>query len=464
MTAPTSRNLVTSLASAVTAALFIGIGTAAAQPEATLNKCQHTAGKEVGKYAAAVQKNAAKCLNKISTARIEDALADAADAAGACASALRKLVNTEAPTKTLAAKAEAKIEKICDPAAVDSGALHTVADVLGTGATVLGDPIGAEDLGAWCTRFGGDGGVDSIQEWVDCQIEAASLAAIQQLPAEYPNALAWLADVRGDIVALGPDQKYVDAVAALDALVAALDGDGDDDFDLGGVLLATGQTLSFGSGTDGDLQTGLARSFIDNGDGTITDTVTGLMWEKKHDTGAPFADCTDEVTGTCGNPHDVDNRYEWCADDAPENASCDNPGFLFDGPIVTIFLEQLNNRCNDDVTVACTIDSDCAVPGGPCGFAGHRDWRVPNLFELESLRNLAAAAPTVHSAFHTGCAAACALTTPGSCSCTQTGLYYSSTSRAIAIDAAWGVAFQFGESEESTKPFGNYVRAVRGGL
>lgn len=35
------------------------------------------------------------------------------------------------------------------------------------------------------------------------------------------------------------------------------------------------------AGQDGWLQKGLARSYTDNGDGTITDNKTGLMWEKK---------------------------------------------------------------------------------------------------------------------------------------------------------------------------------------
>jgi hypothetical protein len=51
-----------------------------------------------------------------------------------------------------------------------------------------------------------------------------------------------------------------------------------------------------GTGQDGDLQTGAARSYTDNGDGTITDNTTGLMWEK----------ITDD-----GSIHDVNNVYTW---------------------------------------------------------------------------------------------------------------------------------------------------------
>jgi len=43
----------------------------------------------------------------------------------------------------------------------------------------------------------------------------------------------------------------------------------------GGRLPATGQTTSYGPGSDGAVQAGAARSFTDNDDGTITDNLTG---------------------------------------------------------------------------------------------------------------------------------------------------------------------------------------------
>lgn len=44
----------------------------------------------------------------------------------------------------------------------------------------------------------------------------------------------------------------------------------------------TGQTVSYASGDDGDLQMGIAwpvPRFVDNSDGTVTDRLTGLMWD-----------------------------------------------------------------------------------------------------------------------------------------------------------------------------------------
>lgn len=61
-------------------------------------------------------------------------------------------------------------------------------------------------------------------------------------------------------------------------------------------LPKSGQTTSYGPGSDGAVQAGRALSYTDNGDGTITDNVTGLMWEKKDDS---------------GGIHDKDNDYTW---------------------------------------------------------------------------------------------------------------------------------------------------------
>jgi hypothetical protein len=100
----------------------------------------------------------------------------------------------------------------------------------------------------------------------------------------------------------------------------------------------TGQTMSYRTGDDGDLEKGVASPsprFTDHGNGTVTDNRNGLMWVK-----APHT--------LSGNT----NRQSW--------------GNAVD------FCNGLTH-------------------------AGQSDWRLPNRFELESLLDLSCYAPTLPS-------------------------------------------------------------------
>lgn len=159
-----------------------------------------------------------------------------------------------------------------------------------------------------------------------------------------------------------------------------------------------------GTEQDGDLLKGAPHSFTDNGDGTITDHTTGLMWEKLSDD---------------NTIHDWNNGYTWSA-------------------AFTIKVATLNSS----------------------NFAGHNDWRVPNQPELYSLVNFGAANPAIFSAFNMACAPGCSVTT---CSCTQPDYYWSSTTLIAAPNFAWEVAYLAGATYAYDKSSSMYVRAVRGG-
>jgi hypothetical protein len=182
-----------------------------------------------------------------------------------------------------------------------------------------------------------------------------------------------------------------------------------------GQRIKTGQTTCFDAtgtavacpagGQDGGLQKGLSRSYADNGDGTITDTRTGLTWEKLSDD---------------GTIHDWDNTYSWAT--------------AFSGKVAT-----LNST----------------------GFAGHTDWRLPNVNELQSLIDYGTTNPAVSSAFNSGCVPGCTVAT---CSCTRSASYWPSTSSQSSPTLAWTVFFGsglVGNSTKSTSTF--FARAVRGG-
>ncbi|HTQ79790.1 MAG TPA: DUF1566 domain-containing protein, partial [Thermoanaerobaculia bacterium] len=188
---------------------------------------------------------------------------------------------------------------------------------------------------------------------------------------------------------------------------------------------ATGQTTSYPSDKndhitgpvavpdDGALQAGATLSYTDNGDGTVTDNNTGLMWEKKSDD---------------GGLHDKDNGYAWTST----------------GSVDTVWdwLDRIN-------------------AAGGTGFAGYNDWRIPNIKELQSLVNFESAAPMTSSAFKNNCVAGATVLTG---SCTLTSNYWSSTTWPGSPSMAAGVNFYDGTLTPYDKTTSPHVRAVRGGL
>lgn len=106
------------------------------------------------------------------------------------------------------------------------------------------------------------------------------------------------------------------------------------------ILPGTGQVASYASGDDGSLKKGAVfpdARFTDNGDGTVSDHLTGLVWLR--------------------------------------NAGCFSP---------TLFADALSDA-NQLATGACGL-SDGSKPG---------DWRLPNLNELESMIDVSQSNPAL---------------------------------------------------------------------
>ncbi|MGH8864148.1 MAG: DUF1566 domain-containing protein [Burkholderiales bacterium] len=119
--------------------------------------------------------------------------------------------------------------------------------------------------------------------------------------------------------------------------------------------------------------------------------------------------------------------------------------------------------CKNDETVDCSVKADCVAAGvgGKCGFAGKRDWRVPNVKELQSILNYGTFGPAVSTAFNTNCV-------PGvnvqNGSCTSVADHYWSSTTLVDITAlAWLFHFGRGEVANGNKTVDFRVRAVRGG-
>lgn len=452
------------------------------QAERSVEKCSKEVTKRTSKYQSTLVKRYAKCFLKISKELIKDNEATLDGIAKSCASQLRKIVNTEKPTKTEEEKARSKMDKRCEPALN----AHTKDDILSQTPMGVSQGIEAKNLDSWCVNFGGDGALDNVDEWIECQIRAAECQAYQQLGTQFPRLLEWLPDAATAIGNLGGDQKFLDAVQALTDLEDALDGNDDLVMDLncgpgitdcgndvvdvdeqcdgsnldgescislgfanGGTLTClgncaynlsgcfsgswpkTGQEATFQAGDDGEIEAGPEFAYIDNGDGTITDGNTGLLWEKK---------------GDDDGMHDKNLSFNW------------NDAF-------DIHIDRLNNFCDgfegDPVSLtACTSDADCTGIGNEmCGHGGYQDWRLPNRHELQSIVHAGNATPAIDTIFNDNCLLNCDVL---SCSCTVDTSYWTSTTHATSSNQAWRIVFEQGRSNTQAKTTTNHVRGVRG--
>ncbi|MGH7799939.1 MAG: DUF1566 domain-containing protein [Thermodesulfobacteriota bacterium] len=141
-------------------------------------------------------------------------------------------------------------------------------------------------------------------------------------------------------------------------------------------------------------------NYEDNGDGTFTDCNTKYMWEKKDQS---------------GGVHDVDKTYIWSDSGSAPDGSVANGG-----------------------------------PGGSCGFAGFRDWCIPNVKKLQSI---------VDYSTCVGCnGGTAASSVPG---LTASSIYWSATTNAGSSIGAWVVNFFSGNVNNSIKTGFVSARAVR---
>ena len=146
-------------------------------------------------------------------------------------------------------------------------------------------------------------------------------------------------------------------------------------------------------GQDGFYATGCPSEgrFVDNGDRTVTDNCTGLMWQQ--DTADVNGD------GRTGDGHDF--ATSWCG----ALAYCEN-----------------------------------------LSFAGHNDWRSPNVRELQSIVDYGRFNPVIDQVFGA-----------------LTSFYWSSSSFAGYPYSAWGISFGDGYVSPLDNDDLFYVRAVRSG-
>jgi hypothetical protein len=137
---------------------------------------------------------------------------------------------------------------------------------------------------------------------------------------------------------------------------------------------------------------------VDDGDGTITDTATSLIWRQ-------------------------------CSEGQANDTSCT-------GSALTYTWQQ-----------ALQIPQTLNTSGG---FAGHTDWRLPNLKELRSIVEEACYSPSINSTRFPN---------------TPSSNFWSASANAKHSGNAWYVDFDHGFSNDygSYRRYGRHVRLVRGG-
>lgn len=183
-----------------------------------------------------------------------------------------------------------------------------------------------------------------------------------------------------------------------------------------------GGTLACGTGCTFDTSKCFADRFVDNGDGTITDHQTGLMWQKQ--LGGTSWEFDSQGVGNCRNC--VNDYYTWTV-------------------AMSEWLSALNGRTNNQNTQP--------------GYAGYSDWRLPTIVELKTILDTSAggcgggSGPCVNAIFN------------DSDSFTAAYFYWSSTSIDSYPHLAWVVGFGNGVAGGGGKSANaDHVRAVRGGL
>jgi len=213
------------IAAGVLSAIVLCVSGAFGQTERSLSACQKAVAKESSKYIQVVAATIDGCMNRMSAEVLQgqDTAAAATKAAKRCVSALRKLANSDDPSKQISNQFDTRLGMKCDPTA-NPKLSHAESDTYTIGASTLS----AANQNQFCQTFGGDGSIDSFAEWRDCLRAAAHCQALQTAATSWPRLLEYLAALRTAIAALPATTKTADALGALQAIESAVEGPTDD--------------------------------------------------------------------------------------------------------------------------------------------------------------------------------------------------------------------------------------------
>ena len=268
----------------------------------------------------------------------------------------------------------------------------------------------------------------------------------------------------------------------------------------------TGQTASYAAGDNGTHADINPMNFADLGDGTVSDKVTGLMWQKQDsgeamnwylavpycaglslgghkgwrlpselelqgivNYGTFFPAITSAVfPGTQSASYFSSTVYEpapsfawlipfydatvlWGYQSAPGYARCVRLG----APDVQSFNDNSDGTITDNVTGVMWQKQDDAITrnwGSAVSYcsslalANHRDWRLPTIKELNSISDFTTSNPAINTTYFPA---------------TAPVFYWSSTSYAYATTSGWGVAAYDGSVYNNDKSYPGKARCAR---
>jgi hypothetical protein len=178
-----------------------------------------------------------------------------------------------------------------------------------------------------------------------------------------------------------------------------------------GTVSPWAETDCEGTGQDGNYDIN-PMSYTSNVNGTVTDNITGLIWQKCS-VGYKNDDTCSEYD--LGDPDAPDTEYNWYEASGTPHA---------------------------------TYNKESISVCGDLELGGHNDWRLPTINELRSIINYSKSepGPTIAAVFPN----------------TQALYYWAATASAQDTDYAWFVDFYNGRINSLPSSGTNYVRCVRG--